>query len=102
MISNFKELLDSAKEQDNPQRLLFLMAKTESRSKSKKQQTGTITPVMCVDKLPEEIESFPALIAEADTVSSEWDVDMTPNVNQGAKILACCFKAFAKKDESIH
>ena len=52
MISNFSELLKAANEQDQPQRLLLLFAKAENTSKKKKQtQQGTLSPVMCVDKL---------------------------------------------------
>ena len=28
--------------------------------------------MVCVDKLPEEIESFEALVAEADNISKDW------------------------------
>ena len=74
MISNFSELLKAATEQDQPQRLLLLFAKAESTSKKKKQtQHGTLEPVMCVDKLPEDIASFTALSEEADSVSKDWD-----------------------------
>jgi len=74
MISNFEELLTAASEQDEPQRLLLLFAKAESETKKKKsQQRGTLSPVMCVDKLPEEIATFKALSEEADIVSKEWD-----------------------------
>jgi len=78
MISNFKQLLSAAAEQDQPQRLLLLFAKAESSTKKKKgkksqQQHGTLSAVMCVDKLPEEIASFEALVKEADSVSKEWD-----------------------------
>lgn len=74
MISNFTELLNAAHEQDQPQRLLFLFAKAETEGKGKKHaQRGTLSPLMCVDKLPEEIESFAALAKEADGISKEWD-----------------------------
>lgn len=75
MISNFQQLLTVATEQEQPQRMLLLFAKAEgkkSKKKSKK-QNGTISPVMCVDKLPEEIASFEALVKEADSVSKDWD-----------------------------
>jgi len=74
MISNFSELLKAASEQDQPQRLLLLFAKAESTSKKKKQtQHGTLSPVMCVDKLPEDITSFSDLSKEADNVSKDWN-----------------------------
>ncbi len=74
MISTFSELLTAAEEQEQPQRLLLLFAKADGQSGKKKgEQEGSLTPVMCVDKLPEEITSFSALSEEADSISKEWD-----------------------------
>lgn len=74
MISNFSDLLEMATSQDQPQRLLMLFAQAESaRKKPTKKHKGTITPVMCVDKLPEEIESFDSLVAEADGINTGWN-----------------------------
>lgn len=79
MISTFDQLLVAATEQDQPQRLLLLFAKAESENakNKKKEQHGTLSPVMCVDKLPEEIESFKTLSKEADNISKEWDFLIT-------------------------
>jgi hypothetical protein len=78
MISTFEQLLVAATEQDEPQRLLLLFAKAESDTiKKKDEQHGTLSPVMCVDKLPEEISSFKALSEEADAISTEWDFVIT-------------------------
>ena len=41
--------------------------------KSKKNAKGTITPTMCVDKLPNEIADYSALVKEADSISKDWD-----------------------------
>lgn len=70
----FDKLLKMANEQEQPQRMLFLFAKAETvKSKKKsKEEKGTLEPVMCVDKLPEELSSFEALVKEADSVSKEW------------------------------
>lgn len=74
MISNFSDLLEIAAAQDQPQRLLMLFAQADSaRKKPSKKHKGTITPVMCVDKLPEEIDSFDTLVAEADDVNTGWN-----------------------------
>ncbi|MEZ5525378.1 MAG: hypothetical protein R3E62_10530 [Pseudomonadales bacterium] len=74
MIANFADLLKMASSQEQPQRLLLLFAHAESaRKKASKKQRGTITPVMCVDKLPEEIDSFEALVAEADSINTGWN-----------------------------
>ncbi len=74
MISSFNELLQAATEQEHAQRLLLLFANAESETKKHKStQRGTISPVMCVDKLPAEIASFEALVKEADKVSETWN-----------------------------
>jgi hypothetical protein len=76
MISTFSEFLSAAIEQDEPQRLLFLFAKVESED-SDNDQNGMLSPMMCVDKLPEDIESFEVLSTEADSISTDWDFMIT-------------------------
>ena len=75
MIKLFKDLLTMTNEQEQPQRLMFLFANAEAKNakKSKKHQQGTITPVMCVDKLPEELTTYDALIKEADSIAKDWN-----------------------------
>lgn len=74
MITKFSDLLEMANEQPDPQRLLFLFAQASSETKKyKSQQKGTITPVMCVDKLPNEVKDFSGLVREADEIEKNWD-----------------------------
>jgi len=75
MIKLFKELLSMTNEQVEPQRLLFLFANAESinEKKSKKHQRGTISPIMCVDKLPADLSTFSALVKEADAIEKNWN-----------------------------
>jgi len=74
MSTTFTQLLSMAEQQEQPQRLLFLFARAESNksNKSKKLQRGHLTPVMCVDKLPDELSSFNELIKEADQLETNW------------------------------
>jgi len=76
MIENFNDLLDQSIQQEDAQRLLFLFAATDVVKKTKKrdEKKGTLSPVMCVDKLSSEIESFQALVAEADRITPNWDM----------------------------
>lgn len=76
MINNFSDLIRMATEQADAQRMLLLFAAAESEGKSPDQQAerGTLAPVMCVDKLPTDIKSFSALVAEADSISQAWDM----------------------------
>ena len=74
MNSVFNDLLEMTKKQPEPQRLLFLFAQTgDTKGKIKKHQRGSISPVMCVDKLPEELSDFASLKKEADSVSKDWE-----------------------------
>ena len=73
MSAVFSDLISMAKEQAEPQRLLFLFAKPESsKSKNNKISRGHLAPIMCVDKLPDEIESFEKFSREADSIEKSW------------------------------
>jgi hypothetical protein len=82
MISTFDDLLRAAREQTEPQRLLFVFAKAgvpedatrEQRERFEAGVGGTLTPLMCVDKTPEEIDSFNALLEESRQVGQAWDI----------------------------
>lgn len=75
MATGFQELLDAARQQAQPQRLLFLFAQIEKldSKRHKQRQRGALVPLMCVDKLPDDLTTFSAFAAEADQVSKEWD-----------------------------
>jgi hypothetical protein len=81
-MSHFNQLLKAALAQPEPQRLLFLLAKTD-RTNHKKQDIakGTLTPVMCVDKLPAELTSYTELINEADAITNQWDIMLIAGMN---------------------
>ncbi len=72
-ITSFDDLLQAARAQAVPQRLLFVFASVElpddatpaQRAGFAAGQGGTLTPLMCVDKLPDELVSFEALVQEA-------------------------------------
>lgn len=72
-ISSFDDLLTAARAQPDPQRLLFVFAATElpddatpaERARFHAGQGGALVPVMCVDKSPQELPSFDALVREA-------------------------------------
>lgn len=81
-ISNFDELLRSAREQPEPVRLLFVFsaagmpddATPQQRAHFQAGQGGTLTPLMCVDKAPGELASFDALVAESRQLGHAWDI----------------------------
>ena len=74
-ITNFSDLLSVARNEPHPQLFLFLFAKAEVKKNAFKtsHSSGTIMPVMCVDKPTEELSTFKDLIEEADKISTQWD-----------------------------
>ena len=82
MHSNFQKLIGAAQNQAQPQRLLFLLAKAERNNNPKKSTAkGAITPVMCVDKLPEELTTFADFVAEADGIDTSWNMILIAGLN---------------------
>jgi hypothetical protein len=82
MIASFDDLLREAREQPEPQRLLFVFAKAgipddatdDQRTRFDAGRGGTLTPLMCVDKTPDELDSFTALVEEARQFGEDWDI----------------------------
>ena len=72
-IQHFDDLLRAARAQPEPQRLLMVFvgtelpegASSEQRARFAQGEGGALVPLMCVDKLPEELESFDALVRES-------------------------------------
>jgi hypothetical protein len=81
-MTHFDQLLEAAKAQPQPQQLLFLFAAAqlpddatpEQRARFEAGQGGTLEPLACVDKTPDELSSFEALVAEAHTACPAWQV----------------------------
>lgn len=81
-ITNFDDLLQAAKAQTEPQLLLFVFTKAElpedatqvEKENFAKGVGGTLTPVVCVDKTPNELSSFSALLQESKKTGQDWDV----------------------------
>ncbi|OOE98892.1 ribonucleotide reductase subunit alpha [Salinivibrio sp. MA351] len=81
-IASYKDLIAAASMQSESQRLLFVFAKaelpeghtTEQKSVFQSGKGGALTPVLCVDKLPKEVETFSTLVAESLTTGFDWDV----------------------------
>lgn len=79
-ISTFNDLLQAARYQPLPQRLLFVFAAVELPEGSTPQQRadfeaghgGALVPLMCVDKSPQELDSFDVLVAEAQQFGRPW------------------------------
>ena len=70
-ITDYASLLRSARSQQQPQRLLFTFTQAQAQPGG---QGKSLTPVMCADKLPEELDSFEALREESTRMQTHWDV----------------------------
>ena len=81
-ISSYEDLLNAANMQASPQRLLFVFAKAElpdehthdQQEQFKARKGGALTPVMCVDKLASERNSFASIVEESRQTGQEWDI----------------------------
>ncbi len=81
-ISSFDDLLTAARQQAQPQRLLFVFASAElppdstaaQREHFLAGQGGALVPVMCVDKTPGELLSFAELVQESQQFGQEWSI----------------------------
>jgi len=81
-IAEFADLLAAAKAQPEPQRLLLVFvsaelpedATEEERQRHAENQGGSLRPVLCVDKLPDELVDFAGLLAESSRTGVAWDL----------------------------
>jgi len=81
-ISNFDDLLRAARAQPEPQRLLFVFAHgvlpddstPEQRARFEAGEGGALAPLMAVDKAPEELGTFAALVEESRQFGSDWAI----------------------------
>ena len=81
-ISSFDDLLRAAREQPEPQRLLFVFAGAElpddstpeQRARFHAGQGGALVPLMCVDKTPDELDTFAAFVEESKQFANDWAI----------------------------
>lgn len=79
-ISNFDDLLLAARQQPQPQRLLLVFAGASlpddaspaQRASYEAGESGELAPLMCVDKDPQALADFAALMAESAVAGPPW------------------------------
>ena len=84
-ITCFSDLLQAAKIQPEPQRLLFvfagaelpLAASLEQRAQFANGEGGELSPLMCVDKAVDDVAHFDGLVAEAAEAGPPWTIVFT-------------------------
>lgn len=82
MIASYSDLMQAVHQQDEPQRLLFVFcraelpddASEEEKAGFERGEGGALTPVVCVDKAPDEVSEFPVLVEESHQTGEGWDV----------------------------
>ncbi len=81
-VAGFEGLLRAAREQPEPQRLLFVFAGVvlpddstpEQRACFHAGQGGALVPLMSVDKKPEDLGKFATLVEESRQFGCDWTV----------------------------
>jgi len=81
-ITNYESLLLASKQQAEPQRLLFVFLRVclpeagngNEASSVGSSQGGELEPIMCVDKAPDELSCFSALVAESEKMKQDWQI----------------------------
>lgn len=82
MISSYKDLIQASRSQQEAQRLLYVFCRAELPDEASEEEKaafergegGALTPVICVDKTPEEAPDFGALVEESRATGQSWDV----------------------------
>lgn len=81
-ISSFHDLLNAARAQPEPQRLLFVFAgaelpeeaSAEQRARYEAGEGGALVPLMCADKELAELGDFAALVTESAAMGPPWQI----------------------------
>ncbi|WP_404375841.1 ribonucleotide reductase subunit alpha [Vreelandella aquamarina] len=84
-IATFADLLQEARQQPKPQRLLFVFVRAElpdfpdaeQRRRFEQGEGGVLVPVVCVDKSTQELSNMEALVEESRRTGVEWDLMFT-------------------------
>lgn len=82
MISSYSDLTKTAKNEQEPQRLLFVFCQAElpddasadEKAAFERGEGGALTPVICVDKALQEVLEFSELVDESKSTGQSWDV----------------------------
>ncbi len=81
-IATYEDLLNAARQQPEPQRLLFVFARAElpedstpaQRERFAAGEGGALAPLMCVDKSPNELGTFADLVEESRALGEAWTI----------------------------
>jgi hypothetical protein len=107
-ITTFDELLDAARQQPEPQRLLLLFAAAElpdgstaaERARFEAGQGGALVPQVCVDKAPEELQDFAALVEEAKLFTQGWSIVFVAALSGSKRPAARCAQPSTRRSSA--
>lgn len=93
-LTHFTDLLTMARQQEEPQRLLMVFSSAElpgdadavQKEAFSRGEGGALAPVLCVDKLPEDIQSFEDLAKQAALTGLNWDILFVAAMNGRAGV----------------
>jgi len=82
LIETFDDLLQAARAQPLPQHLLFVFTRAElpddaspaQRAAFEAGEGGALIPTVCVDKSPDALSTFGALVEEAGQFTQDWSL----------------------------
>ncbi|WP_404364702.1 ribonucleotide reductase subunit alpha [Marinobacter sp.] len=82
MITSYADLISEARNQSEPQRLLFVFCRAElpedaseaEKANFERGEGGALTPVVCVDKTIAEVPEFDVIAEESRKTGQAWDV----------------------------
>ncbi|MBU2640788.1 MAG: ribonucleotide reductase subunit alpha [Thiobacillus sp.] len=109
-ISNYADLLAAARQQPEPQRLLFVFTRpelpdgyTEAQNQSFQAGTGgVLTPQMCVDKALDELGDFSALVDESRQMGPDWKIVFVASLPGRAGVMPSTDEAQEPLKTMIH
>jgi len=81
-IFSYKDLISTAKSQEDLQKLLFVFTQVDLPEEADSQQKerflagvgGALLPVMYVDKFPNEVENFSVLVEQSTEMKANWKI----------------------------
>ncbi len=82
-------MLEAARQQAEPQRLLFVFLRASlpsdhnagEQARFASGQGGVLEPVMCVDKTLDELGSFAELVNESEHMGQEWHIVLVASLS---------------------
>ena len=108
-LTSFDDLLRLAREQPEPQRLLFVFAAAgipedatpAQRARFEAGEGGTLTPLVCLDRPPDELESFESLVAESREFGTDWTIVFVAALAGGDGLVATSEQAEAPLQQMV-